>query len=221
MTRWFPAHLSLAMTHEQLLNNLFADLVGEFASCALCPSFKPSRWACRLISFWQSWRRSRGWSQVLRSFRQLNDLPGSALHAQVLRVNVHDARLDPSCSHWAAGVHKKNLSLGMQLPFARQAGVGAFNPLIFRQKRGGEYKRVWADLHVSPRTAPSAGPKSCTYLCWFAKMPEERYFELPNSLSKLRRLMQFRLGSHGLPIEQSRLARRVVHKYLRRCTLCA
>ncbi len=53
----------------------------------------------------------------------------------------------------------------------------------------------------------------CTNLRRFArpgKMPAEPYFELPISLSKLRRLMQFGLGSHGLPIEQGHMARPVV-----------
>ncbi len=55
-------------------------------------------------------------------------------------------------------------------------------------------------------------------------MPAEPYFELPISLSKLRRLVQFRLGSHDLldlAIEQGRMARPVVLRYLRRWTLCS
>ncbi len=52
-------------------------------------------------------------------------------------------------------------------------------------------------------------------------MPAEPYFELLISLSKLRRLVQFRLGSHDLPIEQGRMARPVVPRCLRRCTLCS
>ncbi len=82
---------------------------------------------------------------------------------------------------------------------------------------GDAYKRNWAGLHDSPRTAPSARAKFCTYLRWFArpgKMPAEPYFELPISLSKLRRLMQFRLGSHDLPIEQGRMARPIVPRYM-------
>ncbi len=89
---------------------------------------------------------------------------------------------------------------------------------------GDAYTRNWAGLHDSPRTAPSALAKSCTYLRWFArpcKMPAEPYFELPISLSKLRRLVQFRLGSHDLPIEQGRMARPIVPRYFRRCTLCS
>ncbi len=94
----------------------------------------------------------------------------------------------------------------------------------FRKNMGDAHKRNWAGLHVSPRTAPSAGAKACTYLRWFArsgKMPAEPYLELPISLSKLKRLVQFRLGSHDLPVEQGRMARPMVLRYLRRCTLCS
>ncbi len=100
-------------------------------------------------------------------------------------------------------------SLGMQSPFLGPAWVGAVDPHTFRRNMGDAYKRNWAGLHDSPRTAAFARAKSCTYLRWFArlrKMPAEPYFELPISLSKLRRLVQFRLGSHDLPIEQGRMA---------------
>ena len=39
-------------------------------------------------------------------------------------------------------------------------------------------------------------------------------------LSRVRVLMQFRMGSHSLPIEQGRLARPMIPRQLRRCTLC-
>ena len=32
--------------------------------------------------------------------------------------------------------------------------------------------------------------------------------------------MQFRMGSHALPVEQGRLVRPAVPRHLRRCTLC-
>ncbi len=75
--------------------------------------------------------------------------------------NVHDARVDPSCGNWAAGVDKMYSSLGMQSPFLGLAGVGAVNPHTFRRNMGDAYKRNWAGLHDSPRTAPSARAKSC------------------------------------------------------------
>ena len=160
------------------------------------------------------------WSQVLRLLQQLADLPHDSLHADVLRENVHDALADPLCGNWAAGIHKQYIALGMRSPFSA-AGVQGIEAPLFRQRLGAEYKSVWANLHVSPRTAPKKGVKLCTYLRWFARpggMPAEPYFELPISLSKLRRLVRFRLGSHCLPVEQGRLDK--VPRFLRRCTLC-
>ncbi len=105
----------------------------------------------------------------------------------------------------------------MQSPFLGPAGVGAVDSHTFRKNMGDAYNRNWAGLHDSPRTAPSARAKSCTYLRWIArpgKVPAEPCFELPISLSKLRRLVQFWLGSHDLPIEQGRMVRPVVPRYL-------
>ena len=42
----------------------------------------------------------------------------------------------------------------------------------------------------------------------------------PMVISKHRALVQFRLGSHTLPIEQGRFARPAVPRHLRRCTVC-
>ncbi len=89
--------------------------------------------------------------------------------ALVLAINVHDARVDPSCGNWAAGVDKMYSSLGMQSPFLGPAGVGAVDPHTFRRNMGDAYKRNWAGLDVSHCTAPSARAKSCTYLRWFAR----------------------------------------------------
>ena len=47
----------------------------------------------------------------------------------------------------------------------------------------------------------------------------EPYLDMPMPLSRLQLLMQFRMGSHSLPVEQGRLARPMVPRQLRRCTL--
>ncbi len=122
-------------------------------------------------------------------------------------------------------------SLGMQSPFLGPAGVGAIDPLdphTFRRNMGDAFKRNWAGLYVSPRTAPSARAKSCTYLNlrWFArpgKMPAEPYFELPVSLPSSGHWCSSGWGprdpshgAHDLPIEQGRMARPIVPRYLRR-----
>ena len=77
---------------------------------------------------------------------------------------------------------------------------------------------------ASPRTAPSKGAKLCT-LCtnyhWFgrSKVYCEPYYELPMSVTSLRALVQFRLGSHSLPDEQGRFVRPSLPRHLRRCSL--
>ena len=78
-------------------------------------------------------------------------------------------------------------------------------------------------LHVSPRTAPSEGAKLCTSHHWFGRPSNlrfEPYYELPMGISKLRALVQVRLGSHTLPIEQGRFARLALQRHLHRCTVC-
>ena len=79
---------------------------------------------------------------------------------------------------------------------------------------------IW---HVSPRLAPTKGAKLCTYFAWSFRSGQlrfEPYLDVPMPLFRLRILMQFRMGSHSLPVEQGRLARPMVLRQLRRCTLC-
>ena len=65
--------------------------------------------------------------------------------------------------------------------------------------------------------------KLCTYHKWFGRPSNlgfEPKYELPMGISKLRALVQLRLGSHTLSIEQGRFARLAVPRHLRRCTVC-
>ena len=94
--------------------------------------------------------------------------------------------------------------------------------LGFMSRSAKRREQVWEDLHVSPRTAPSKGAELCTYHHWFGRPSNlrfEPYYDLPMDISKLRALLQFRLGSHTLPIEQGRFARQALPR-LRRCTIC-
>ena len=59
-------------------------------------------------------------------------------------------------------------------------------------------------LHC-PRAAPSAGVVSCTYHHWFKPFSQRRrYCQLPVSGRRMQRFLQFRLGSHNLPIVAGR-----------------
>ena len=49
--------------------------------------------------------------------------------------------------------------------------------------------------------APSAGIVTCTYHQWFLPFSKRRrYCQLPVSARRMQRFLQFRLGSHSLPI---------------------
>ena len=76
---------------------------------------------------------------------------------------------------------------------------------------------------VSLRTAPSKGAKLWTYFARVFRPRQlsfEPYYEVPMPIPRLRLLMQFRMGSHSLPVEQGRLARPAIPRHLRRCTFC-
>ena len=136
------------------------------------------------------------WSQVLRCIQSLAKLDLGSLHARLLLDNVHDARADPLCGNWAAGIQKQYSTLGMLSPFGGQ-GIRAVDAPIFRQKFAHDHSRVWAHLHVLARTAPSARAKYCTYLHWFfrpGKMLAEPYFYLLDFFQEAQDADAFQIG---------------------------
>ena len=162
------------------------------------------------------------WSMVLGFMRRLSLLPEGSLHLNILRDKIADAWQPSMCANWAAGVDKQFRDLGMGSPFI-SSGIGALDSLGFMSRSAKRRGQVWENLHVSPRTAPSKGAKLCTYHHWFGRPSNlrfEPYYDLPMGISKLRALVQFRLGSHALPIEQGRFARPAVPRHLCRCTVC-
>ena len=91
----------------------------------------------------------------------------------------------------------------MGSPFV-SSGIGALDSLGSMSRSAKRREQVWESVHVPPRTAPSKGAKLCAYHHWFgwpSNLRFEPYYELPMGISKLRALVQFRLGSHTLPIE--------------------
>ena len=68
---------------------------------------------------------------------------------------------------------------------------------------------------------PGQIPNSAAFInCALLLSSTVPYFELPMPISRVQLLMQFRMGSHALPVEQGRLAKPAVPRHLRRCTLC-
>ena len=111
--------------------------------------------------------------------------------------------------NWAAGVVQQYHHLGMPSPFSF-SGIVTLNSLGFPAKPEGRLRKVWDGLHVCPRTAPSKGVKLCTYFAWVFRPSQLRfdpYSEITMPISKLRLLMQFRMGSHALPSGTGRFAR--------------
>ena len=126
----------------------------------------------------------------------------------------------PSNLKALGGSSSTDTSLGMGSPFI-SSGVGALDSLGFMSRSAKRREQVWENLHMSPRTASSKGAKLCTYHHWFGRPSDRRskpYFELPMGISKLRALVQFRLGSHTLPIEQGHFARPALPRHFRLCT---
>ena len=84
-----------------------------------------------------------------------------------------------------------------------------------RQHVGGTHDYA---LHC-PRPAPSVGVVACTYHHWFRPFSQpRRYCRLPVSGRRMQRFLQFRLGSHQLPIVVGRFAG--VVRASRVCTHC-
>ena len=111
----------------------------------------------------------------------------------------------------------------MASPFI-SSGIGALNSHSFVAEMAEVRQQTWDGLHVSPRTAPSKGAKLCIYHHWLGRPSKvccEPYYELPMSITRLRALVQFRVGPHSLPVEQGRFVRPSFPRHLRRCNLCS
>ena len=89
-----------------------------------------------------------------------------SLHADILSDNINDALHGASSHHWAAGIQKHYAHLGLASPFSggKLQNIDAHG---FQRAMLAQEDSVWQGLAISPRTAPSARAKLCTYLCWW------------------------------------------------------
>ena len=214
---WAPA-CSLALVPQ--LKDLQDIQLSFFRNlCQLCRSVTPH------VNFREFAERpwlDSWWSMVLGFTRRLPLLPEGSLRLDILRDVIADARQPLMCAKWAARVNKQFKDLDMGSPFI-SSGIGALDSLGFMSRLAKRRDQVWKILLESPRTAPSKGAKLCPYHHWFGRPSNlrfELYYELPMGISKLRALVQFRLGSHTLPVEQGRFARPALLRHLCRCTVC-
>ena len=78
---------------------------------------------------------------------------------------------------------------------------------------------LW-NLHAFAPGCPTQGSQTLQISPQPGSLWFEPCYELPMSITKLQTLMQLRLGSHALPIEQGRIARTALARHLRQCTSC-
>ncbi len=112
-------------------------------------------------------------------------------------------------------------SVGQPMPLGRDnVPVLEVSTIIeaLRQHLGGTHDYA---LHC-PRAAPSVGVVACTYHHWFRPFSRHRrYCQLPVSGRRMQRFLQFKLGSHQLPIVLGRFAGgQHVARANRVCTHC-
>ena len=215
---WAPA-CSLAMDPE-LKDMLGVQMAFFLQLCQFRKSVTP------YIIFWEFSARpwlATWWPFLLDFVRRLSLLPDDSLHLDILRDNVAGARGLLPCANWARGVEVKFATLAMASPFI-SSGIGALNSHSFVAKIPEVRQQTWDGLHVARRAAPSKAVKLCTYHHWFGRPSKvccEPCYELPMSITRLRALVQFSVGSHSLPVEQGRFVRRSLPRHFRLCNLCS
>lgn len=119
------------------------------------------------------------------------------------------SQFGPALPNWLSALH---------LP----SRIAALNSLGVQASIEGQHCRAWGSLHVSPPRAPPKGAKLCTCFAWVFRPAQMRFqpkLDIAMPITRLRVLMQFRMGSHCLSAEQGRLARPILPRHLRQCTL--
>ena len=80
-----------------------------------------------------------------------------------------------------------------------------FNITQLRHHLQTHRNAVWQQLHVSPRLAPSANARLCTYDRWFRPfIMQSSILRLPISHTAMRQLFLLRTSCHGLPVDLGR-----------------
>lgn len=75
-----------------------------------------------------------------------------------------------------------------------------------------------------PQDRSLEGANLCTFHHWFGRLSKiccEACHELPMSITRLQALVQSKVGSHTLPIEQGRVVKPGVPRHLHQCNLCS
>ena len=162
------------------------------------------------------------WRRTLEFWNKIATSPVGSLFHTVLLDNLDDAfSVANGAKNFSGSIAACLQSVGQPMPFGRDGvPILEVSTIIeaLRQHLGGTHDYA---LHC-PRAAPSVGVVACTYHHWFRPFSRHRrYCQLPVSNTRMQRFLQFRLGSHQLPIVLGRFAGgQHVARANRVCTHC-
>ena len=145
------------------------------------------------------------WQRTLDFFNKIAASPPDSLYHVILLDNHHDA-FQRNVRNFSGSIFEGLAAVGYHM--SRDATVASMLdvPTILDLLQQGLQGNGDFDLHC-PRAAPSAGVVACTYHHWFQPYSKRRrYCQLPVSGRRMQRFLQFRLGSHQLPIVTGRFS---------------
>ena len=145
------------------------------------------------------------WRRTLQFFNELASSPPDSLYHIILLDNQHDA-FQLRVSNFCRSIFQELAAVGYHMSQDVTA-VSRLDVTAIMDLLQGSLQSANASELVCPRVAPSAGVVSCTYHQWFLPFSKRRrYCQLPVSGRRMQRFLQFRLGSHSLPIATGRFA---------------
>ena len=160
-------------------------------------------WLDRQITFWNNLTALRETSL----FRKV--LIDGCVNAEFLGVRNWVWEFQATLEKYGYVVHRSCVSL---VPIERSC----FQVLLRL-----ELDQPFQGLDVDPRTCPSSGVMCCTYARWFTRPKGlcKSFLNVPVPISLVRRFIQFRTGSHCLPVVLGRF--QAVPRSQRLCTVCS
>ncbi len=147
------------------------------------------------------------WEQSMKFWNKLAALPGDSLFHVVLQDNLADA-FQHRAHNFASAVVGSLRIVDYDLEVPRAVGVVPIIDVGVALESLNSHLQGSANHALRcPRAAPSVGVLTCTYEQWFRPISTSRRFcDVSVSGRRMRRFLQFRLGSHGLPVAVGRLS---------------
>ena len=140
------------------------------------------------------------WLCAVRFWNGLVALPPQHLYKRIA-LDACRAAITSNIKNWAWAMFKGIREMGYDMVISATDMVHLDVQRIC-QLLDGKMDAVWQDLDYCPRTCPSSKARLCTYRAWCARPDSCRrksYINLPLSASRLRQVLKFRMGCHGLP----------------------